>query len=183
MSRKTKRTTSRIPTWSPTVVLTGPGNAWLRWADGKRYYHCCMVVLDHLCHLQHTNTLYFYIYTTTQTCTIITIYLIHHIDCLPTFYTYIVIITQRGTSFAIMQYLLHTLATSTSIYVRNSQAASTRRYPPVHFKSTRRARNMRSTHSLQPVFCPTASIVMYGTYFTITLLLLVNARMKPATLP
>ena len=63
---KNKRTTSRIPTWSPTVVLTGPGNAWLRWADGKRYSHCCMVVPANMCHLQYTNTLYFYTYTTTQ---------------------------------------------------------------------------------------------------------------------
>ena len=143
---------------------------------GRSWSHVSLATYKHiiLLYVHHNTDMYY---------TIITIYLRHHIYCLPTFYTFIDIITQRGTTFAIMQYLLHTLATSTSIYVRNSQAASTRRYPPVQFKSTRRARNVRSTHSLQPVFRPTASIVMYGTYFTITLLLLVNARMKPATLP
>ena len=38
------------------------------------------------------------------------------------------------------------------------------------FKSTRRARNRGSTHSIQSVIYPKARIVMYGTYFTITLL-------------
>ena len=44
--QKSKRTTPGIPTWSPTVVLTGPDDAWLRWADGKRYCHRGMVVPD-----------------------------------------------------------------------------------------------------------------------------------------
>ena len=60
VNKKNKRTTSRIPTWSPTVVLTGPGNAWLRWADGKRYSHCCMVVPDRYDHLQYTYSSYIY---------------------------------------------------------------------------------------------------------------------------
>ena len=45
-----KRTTPGIPTWSPTVVLTGPDDAWLRWADGKRYCHHGMVVPDTNCY-------------------------------------------------------------------------------------------------------------------------------------
>ena len=40
-----KRRKPRIPTWSPTVVLTRPEDAWLRWADGKRYYHLSMFLL------------------------------------------------------------------------------------------------------------------------------------------
>ena len=60
VNNKNKRTTSRIPTWSPTVVLTGPGNAWLRWADGKRYSHCCMVVPANTNHLQYANSSYIY---------------------------------------------------------------------------------------------------------------------------
>ena len=38
------RTTSRGPTWSLTVVLTGPNNAWLLWGDWKWCYHFGMIV-------------------------------------------------------------------------------------------------------------------------------------------
>ena len=43
--REKRRTTLQIPTWSPTVVLTQPEPAWLRWADGKRYYQIGLIVL------------------------------------------------------------------------------------------------------------------------------------------
>ena len=42
------RTTPGIPTWSPTVVLTRPEHAWLRWADGKRHSHVGMVVPNYI---------------------------------------------------------------------------------------------------------------------------------------
>ena len=53
--REKRRTTLQIPTWSPTVVLTQPEPAWLRWADGKRYYQIGLIVLATSRPIKHYN--------------------------------------------------------------------------------------------------------------------------------
>ena len=102
-----KRTTSRIPTWSPTVVLTGPGNAWLRWADGKRYSHCCMVVPAYKNHLRYTHSSYIAISISILPCIHTRTHLEHScyvVQYYPSIWsTYTAISIHGGTIFAIVQ--------------------------------------------------------------------------------